>query len=236
MKNLFILAGLISFCIAGAQPIVQPLASGDYWRIEEYNQKLREFANTRTLDPTARLNFPSGSVGIADIRATRLTGVNEINWVASTGTNVSMFYVEYSRNNHDWERAGQVTLFRTEDGNRYVFRHPFNDNNLVYYRIAVVNKNNSVVAYSPAVQLADEEFSTKIFPTVVRGKIFHVQAGEPYESLQVTSSDGKLVFVKPLDGATGTLTIGLPNLAPGVYFARLTSSKRPQFVQKIFVE
>lgn len=236
MKNVCLPVLLVLSLFASAQPMVQPLASGDYWRIEEYNQKLREFVNTRTYNSPAVMKFPSGSVGISDMKATRLTGVNEINWLASPGTNVSRFFVEYSRNNSEFEQAGEVYLTRTEDGSRYVFRHPFNDNSLVYYRIAVLNKNGNVVAYSPVVQLADEEFSTKIFPTVVKGGTFHVQSGEPYELLQVTSSDGKVVYQKGLDHSTGTLTIGLPNLPTGAYFVRLVSAKRPQFVQKIFVE
>lgn len=236
MKKVCVMALLSFSIVATAQPVVQPLASGDYWRIEEYNRKLREFSNSRTLNTPAQMNFPSTAGGIVDMKATRLTGVNEINWVANRGTHMARFFVEYSRNNRDFEKAGEVYLTRTEEDGRYVFRHPFNDNSLLYYRIAVVNKNGNVVSYSPIIQLAEEEFSTKIYPTVVKGNTFHVQAGEPYDLLQVTASDGKTVFKKPLADATGTVTIGLPDLPSGVYFVRLLSANRPQFVQKIFVE
>ncbi len=235
MKNLFILSIFIT-AAAAAQPIVQPLSSGDYWRLEEYNRKLREFANTRTLDPSVNVQFPASSISFGNMKATRLTGENEIAWEARSVTNGARLFVEYSRNKEDFERAGEVYLQRAEDGNRYVFRHPFNDSRLVYYRVAVINSRGRVVAYSPIVQLSDAEFSTRIFPTVIKGSTFHVQAAEPYELLQVVASDSKVVFQKPLDKVTGTINIGLPILPSGIYFVRLTSADRPQFVQKVFVE
>jgi hypothetical protein len=239
MENFFFLPILVLALSSSAQQWVQPLASGDYSRIEEWNRKLREFANTRVFnEPTERITFPSGSVAIHDLEATRTTGVNEVSWAASPGTNVSMFFVEYSRDNINFERVGDVGQYRTENGNRYVYKHPFNDNSLVYYRVAVVNKNGMVAAFSPSVQLADAEYRTRIFPTVVQNSQFHVQIGQdqPYEKLQVTNSLGQSVYEKGIHDVTGTITIGLPSLPAGTYFVRLLSDKRQPEIQKIMIQ
>ena len=130
----------------------------------------------------------------------------------------------------------RVNLLRTENGTTYVFRHPFNDDRRVYYRIAIANANNQVVAYTPAVQVLEEEHTVKIFPTQVRGGNFYIQTGQPYEKLQVVNSANQSVYEKGINNVTGTINISLPSLPTGIYFVRLLSPDRPQHVQRIMVE
>ena len=95
--------------------------------------------------------------------------------------------------------------------------------------------NGNVLAYTPAVQLTDEEGTTKVFPTVVTGSTFYVQTGQPYERLQVVNSFSQPVYEKGLDSQSGTITVGLPSLPRGVYFVRLLSERAPQHVQRILI-
>lgn len=214
-------------------PITQPVSSGDYWQINDYKTRLPELANDNSFPRT--IHFANGYAGVSNVTANRLTGENEIRWNVGTTQNMTGFVIEYSRDMHNFERAGQVQLVRTEGGTDYVFRHTFNDNNLVYYRLGIVN-NGTVVAYTPAVQVLDEEYTTKVFPTQVRGSTFYIRTEQSYDKLQVVNSASQSVYEKGLDKQTGTITIGLPSLPGGVYFVRLLSASRPQFVQRIMVE
>jgi hypothetical protein len=126
-------------------------------------------------------------------------------------------------------------LLRTEPASDYVFRHHFTDRNLVYYRLAFV-RDGQVLAYSPAVQVLDEESRTKIFPTLVKGSTFYIQTGQPYEKLEVLNSSSQSVYEKGLGNQTGTITVGLPALQRGIYFVRLLSDRAPQHVQRILVQ
>jgi hypothetical protein len=233
MKNVILCTLLLTATIVNAQPIVQPVSSGDYWNIDDYRTRLPELANNSTFPTT--INFPNGYVGISSFKANRIIGVNEIHWNIGAVQNVGDFHVEFSWDLITFERAGIVQLARTEGGTGYVFRHTFIDNALVYYRLAMA-RNGVVLAYTPAIQLLDEEHTTKVFPTIVRGSTFHIQTAQPYEKLQVINSANVSVYEKGINNQTGTITIGLPSLPAGIYFVRLLSTNKPQYVERILVE
>lgn len=233
MKNVMLLIVLLTgFAVQAQFPIVQPLATGDYWEIEDYRRRLPELANQNSFPRT--VSFANGYAGIANIKANRIIGANEIYWTISGAQNVSDFRIEYSRDMRTFEPAGIVHLLRTEPASDYVFRHHFYDKSPVYYRLAFV-RDGQVLAYTPAVQLLDAENQTKVFPTVVKGSTFYIQTGLPYETLEVLNSASQSVFLKGLGGQTGTITVGLPPLGKGIYFVRLYSNKAPQHVQRIMV-
>jgi hypothetical protein len=231
MKNVILFQLLLITSLTKAQPIVQPISSGDYWQIDEWASRLPRMATKMTFPLTVQ--FTNGYIGVNELSANRLVGENEIVWSIGTWSNAANFVVEWSRDAQTFERAGIVHL-ESVNGGRYVFQHRFEDNRLVYYRIGIVTGANTI-AYTPAVQVADEERTTKVFPTEVKGSTFYVQTGQAFEKLQVVNSSGQTVYEKGISGQTGTITIGLPALQTGVYFVRLLSGDRPQHVQRIMV-
>jgi hypothetical protein len=233
MKKVLFFSLLLAGVALHAQPIVQPVATGDYWQIDEYKQRLPELANQNTFPRT--ITFANGYAGVSNVKANRIIGANELHWMLSGAQNVSDFYIEFSRDLRTFERAGIVRLLRTDFGNKYVFRHQFNDQGLVYYRLALV-RDGQILAYTPAVQVLDEEARTKVFPTHVQGSTFYVETGTPYEKLEVVNSSSQSVYQKGLGNQTGTITVGLPSLPKGIYFVRLLSDRAPQHVQRILVQ
>jgi hypothetical protein len=235
MKNQLLFLSIFVSVVAGAQPIVQPLSSGDYWRVEEYNQKLREFAyNNARISPI--ITYQEASEPVQAIRVTRVNGVNEVEWPAVAIKGVLRYVIEYSRDNHTYEPAGEVYYGRTFDGDKYLFKHPIFDSRQLWYRVGIVNLNNNVVAYSPPALMTEEEFTTKVFPTAVKGNTFYVQVGHPFEKLQVFNAMDQSVYEEGLHSRTGLVTVVLPTLPKGIYFVRLVSDKQPQFVQRILVQ
>jgi hypothetical protein len=233
MKKVMLFTLLLGCYVARSQRIIQPVSAGDYWEINDYQRRLPELADENTFPKT--ISFPNGSIGVSNVKANRIIGANEIYWTIAGAENVTDFAVEYSRDLHNFEQAGRVHLLRTDGVNSYVFRHTFIDRNLVYYRLAIL-RDGQVLAYTPAVQLLDEEARTKIFPTLVTGSTFYVQTGQPFERLQVVNEASKPVYEKALDKETGTITVGLPALPRGIYFVRLLAEGAPQHVQRIVVQ
>lgn len=232
MKNVILLKFLFLFFAAQSQPITQPLSSGDYWEIDDYQWRLPHVANDNTFPST--ISFPNGEIGIAAIKANRIIGANEIHWTLSKVRDVSALEVQFSRDLKTFESAGIVDLLRTAGQEHYVFRHTFYDKNLVYYRLAIM-RNGKTLAYTPAVQLLEPENTTKVFPTLVKGSTFYVETSIPYEKLQVLNSASQSVYEKGLSGQTGTITVGLPPLQRGVYFVQLLSDRQFPHVQRIVV-
>ena len=233
MKNVLLLKLLLSATIVYSQPSVQPVASGDYWQIDEYKNRLPELAIKTTFP--AVINFTNGFIGINNFYVNKMLNQNEIIWDIGSQSNVSRFVVEWSRDLRTFERATVINLDRVEGGGRYVYRHPLNEKALVYYRIGIVTGANTI-AYTPAVQVLDEEYSIKIFPSIVRGSTFYIETGQPFERMQVLNSAGQSVYEKGINGLTGTISIGLPPLATGAYYVRLQSMNRRQHVERIFLE
>lgn len=232
MKKVIFLPLLLAVVLVNAQPAVQPIASGDYWQIDQYASRLPTMATKTTFPVTVQ--FTNGYIGLNDLYANRLVGENEIVWNIGTQSNAANFTVEWSRDGQTFEQAAIVHL-QSATGGRYVFRHRFEDNKLVYYRIGIVTAANTI-AYSPMVQVASEEFTTKVYPTQVKGSTFYIQTGQAFEKLQVLNSSGQTVYEKGINGQTGTITIGLPTaLQTGIYFVRLLSGDKPQHVQRIVV-
>ncbi|MDQ3279322.1 MAG: hypothetical protein M3Q06_13415, partial [Bacteroidota bacterium] len=132
MKKVMFFSLLLAGLAAQSQPILQPPASGDYWRTDEYRQRLPELANQNAFPRT--ISFANGYAGVSNVKANRIIGANEIYWTLSGAQNITGFFVEYSRDMHRFEQAGIVQLLRTDGEDNYVFRHRFNDRGLVYYR------------------------------------------------------------------------------------------------------
>lgn len=232
MKKWMLSPFLLAAAFANAQPVVQPLASGDYWTLDAYASRLPALAAKTTFPLT--VGFTNGYIGISNLTASRLVGENEVAWTLGTMQNAKQVVVQWSRDAQTFEQATVIHLESTAN-NRFVFRHRLDDNRLVYYRLGIVT-GAGTIAYTPAVQVLDEEYTTKIYPTEVRGSTVYVQTGRAFEKLQVVNSGGQSVFEKGIKGQTGTLTVGLPALQKGIYFVRLLAANTPQHVQRILVQ
>lgn len=233
MKNVLLLKLLLTASLAYTQPSVQPVSSGDYWRIDEFQNRLPELA-TKTTFP-ATINFTNGYIGINNFYVNRGNYENEIVWNIGGAQNVANFVVEWSRDLRNFERAALVSLEKV-NGGRYVYKHAFNDEQLVYYRIGIVSGANTIT-YTPAIQVLDNEYTVKVYPTIVKGSMFNIQTGSPFEKLQVLNSNSQAVYEKGISGLSGTINIGLPSLLPkGIYFVRLLSDRQPDHVQRIMID
>ena len=233
MKKVLLIQLLLSASIINAQPVVQPIASGDYWQIDQFQSRLPELA-TKTSFP-ATIQFTNGYAGINNLYVNKQIGSNEIVWQLGAAKNVAGFVIEWSRDLKNFERAGVVQVVQANE-DRFVFRHRFENSPLVYYRVGIVT-NARTVAYMPAVQVFDEEQSIKIFPTAVKGGTFYIQTARAFEKLQVLNSSNQAVFEKGINGQTGTITVGLSTTLPkGIYFVRLLATNEQQHVERIILE
>lgn len=233
MKKMLLLTFLLIATIVNSQTIIQPISSGDYWQIDEYKNLLPELANKTTFPAT--INFSNGHAGVNNFYVNKQIGSNVIVWNMGIVENVENFVVEWSRDLKTFERAGVVQFMTLDGSRRYVFRHKFQNSPLVYYRLGIVTSAKTI-AYTPAVQVMEEEHAIKVFPTIVKGSTFYIQTGKAFEKLQVINSGNQAVYEKGINGVTGTMTIGLPSLPKGIYFVRLLSSNQSQHVEKILVE
>ncbi|MGZ5285716.1 MAG: PQQ-dependent sugar dehydrogenase [Flavisolibacter sp.] len=173
-------------------------------------------------------------VTLTSFTAKRATGFNELKWNTATEQNTARFIIEFSLNGNSFNRAGEVAASRNENGSAYSFRHHYNSNGTMFYRLAIQDDDGST-KYSTVLRVAGTYDGTRIYPTVVRDRIINLSLEQPAEFLRVMNAQGGRVFEKNLNGATGSMAISLPALTRGIYFVQVMMDGKIK-TEKIIVE
>ncbi len=184
-----------------------------------------------------KLNAAGGTplpVTLTSFTAKRSGGFNELKWTTATEQNTARFIIEFSLNGNSFSSAGAVAASRNETGSAYSFRHNYNSNGTVYYRLAIQDDDGSV-KYSTVLRVAGSHDGTRIYPTVVRDRIINLSLEQPAELLRVMNTNGSRVFEKNLNNARGSMTISLPHLNRGIYFVQVHIEGKIK-TEKIIVE
>jgi glucose/arabinose dehydrogenase len=80
---------------------------------------------------------------------------------------------------------------------------------------------------TPVSNLTNGEEKPIIYPSVIAGKNFTIQLPTAYQQMQIINSNGAIVQQLSLMGRTGNVEVVLNhNIANGVYFVKLTGSKK----------
>ena len=184
-----------------------------------------------------KLNAAGGTplpVTLSSFTAKRSGGFNELKWTTATEQNTARFIIEFSLNGNSFSSAGAVAASRNENGSAYSFRHNYNSNGTVYYRLAIQDDDGST-KYSTVLRVAGTHDGTRIYPTVVRDRIINLSLEQPAGLLRVINTNGSRVFEKNLNNASGSLTVSLPHLNRGIYFVQVYMKGEIK-TEKIIVE
>jgi glucose/arabinose dehydrogenase len=160
-------------------------------------------------------------------------GGNELKWTTATEEANAKFLVEVGQDGRHFTTAGEVQAKGSAYGSSYSFVHATTVATPLYYRLQVVESNNTR-RYSAVVKVDGKGQAVQVYPSVVRnGKVF-ISSSEPVEKVQVLSSTGSLVMEKRLARASSPVSLQLPALPKGLYFIRIYSREESQ--HKIIVE
>ncbi|HVE60494.1 MAG TPA: PQQ-dependent sugar dehydrogenase [Chitinophagaceae bacterium] len=164
-------------------------------------------------------------VTLTDISVKKFTGYNQLQWTTSFEQSTARFIIEYSTDNRNYSRVGQVAASRNTNGSNYNFRHEILTNHDVFYRLAIEDDDGKI-NYSPVVKIFGTEDRTKISPTVIKDGVINLILNSPADKLQLVNSNGSKVFEKNLKNILGTSALTLPSLARGVYWVQIISNNK----------
>jgi len=160
-------------------------------------------------------------VSILNFSGAHSNTYNTLTWSSTGEINTSKFVVEYSSNGSDFTTAGEVNATGSNGGNNYTFRHDIVMSNTGYYRLKIV-ENSGEFNYSSTLRLmVQSDAAIRITPTYITNRSINVSWNVPVTKLQLLSSDGKIVFEKALQNASGNMVMTLPQVPSGIYILQV---------------
>jgi hypothetical protein len=140
---------------------------------------------------------------------------NEITWSAIDEQETRKYIVEYSMNGIEYLTAGEVVA----SNKPYMIRHYFNNEQPAFYRLRTEQLNGKYFYSNPVAVTGPVGFSPlEVYPTIVTGNFFNVNASLPVEKLVIVSENGTQVYTKAMDGKKDYIPVAIPSLGSGIYF------------------
>jgi glucose/arabinose dehydrogenase len=165
-------------------------------------------------------------------------GKTLLNWQTGFEQQANRFEVEYSADGGNWLPAGNpntVMATNLTGGSSYQFAHSLALVQKTLYRLKMID-NNGLFSYSPTVTVTPKKNGgALVYPTVVENGVLQLALSQPFINLQLVDANGKQVHRANLMGQTGTVRLGLPALAPGMYLAVLRSADAV-LVEKVVIK
>lgn len=166
-------------------------------------------------------------VRITNFTALRKNGEIEVSWRTAHESGLKEFQLEYSVDGRNYQPAATLAAANNANGAAYAHRHMLAVGGTVYYRIKVLNLDNSY-EYSPVLTIQlDKPLTGANIPTLVKNNRLVFTVYEPYTMLRVVSPTGNVLLNRNITGMTGLNDITLPALPAGAYIVQLTGKGRP---------
>jgi glucose/arabinose dehydrogenase len=154
-----------------------------------------------------------------------LSGYNQLKWTTASEENTQKFIIEYSLPGGNYQVAGEVPATGNSNGSTYTFNHQISNDRVIKYRLHIVDIDASG-KYSPVISLGGgNNTGIKLYPTVITSNSLQVISGPVIESIDIFTIDGKRVYSKTMNGASGYFTVPLPSLQKGMYLVKLRSEE-----------
>ncbi len=159
-----------------------------------------------------------------------------LQWQTSQEYNTKQFNIEYSTDGAVFTTLGRIAAKNEALGASYSFLHSNAFNGTHFYRLKMIDTDGSGT-YSVTISISmNSPVKNFIHPAVISGGTMQVAVGNSsFQSFELTSVNGILVFTRNISGQTGIITVHTGNLAPGIYMARLRSASKT-IEQKIVIQ
>jgi glucose/arabinose dehydrogenase len=150
-------------------------------------------------------------------------GAVALSWKTDQEVNLKQFEVEYSTDAITFQKAGIVKATNSPNGNTYHFDHVVVNTDKVYYRLKMVDIDESW-QYSAVISVQITGAAKNyIYPTIVTTGVVSVYLSETYQSIEIIDVVGKLLRRVDINGRTGRIDITLPAIASGACIVKLVS-------------
>ncbi len=168
-------------------------------------------------------------VTLVEFSAKPSKGKTQMKWVTTNEVNSSHYDVQRSNNGKDFETVGTVASNNSVEQNIYNFTDIVSTSSVLYYRLAMVDKDGSL-AYSKIISVsinAGRSFDVQNISIRTQDMNINLSSTEqqPF-SFVVTDVNGRVLLNKYVELQAGynTLSATLPVSANGIYYVKMISS------------
>lgn len=175
--------------------------------------------------PVTLLDF-SGSAGNEGVK---------LSWQTTEERNFSEFEIEYSNNAINFEKIGTVVAENAASGYKYSFSHRNTDKGNFYYRLKMIDMDNTFrFSRMITVNMAGMFSENFVRPSLISNGMINLVLSEPFQSLELINVNGQVSQKEVISGKNGMVNIPLKTSASGIYTVRLAGPDKV-IQQKIFI-
>ncbi|MCF0056660.1 PQQ-dependent sugar dehydrogenase [Dyadobacter sp. CY356] len=159
-----------------------------------------------------------------------------LNWKTATEKDFRQFDIEYSLNAKTFAQVGTVFPKGGLTGSDYQFFHSINNAQTLYYRLKMVDQDDSF-KYSNMISIAsgnENRSANFVRPSLIESKIMHLVIEEPFNSFELVSANGNVLMRKDITNKKGDLDVPIEMVSSGMYIVRLQGNER-SLNQKIVI-
>lgn len=167
------------------------------------------------------------NTGITKFTVTNNNSDVVLTWQASNNELAFKYVVEYSNDNLGFHEMAHLLAIHKTDMAVYVFSQPTQNLRIIFYRIKIIQKNNTV-NYSNTITVNSERETKKnplIFPNPAQGEAFLSieSSGKTMVSIYISDMSGRLVKTLKLPAKQGNNLLSLHELTrqTGMYLVKV---------------
>jgi len=163
------------------------------------------------------------SAGILNFSGSVINNKNVLQWTVQDDDNIKEYVIEKSTDGANFSMVGSVAGSQSSQGGNYIFTDPDNSSNINYYRLKLVNADNTAARYSKTILLYNRSALFKIstinpFSNDLKVNIYLPEQG--IVEMNLYDMYGKILSKKTLQLSTGNSQVSFDNvsyLPPGMY-------------------
>ncbi|SRR5258705_5235937 len=185
---------------------------------------------------TSFLSVPTFQTKLLEFKATSKNGNVGLTWKTEYEDNLLQFEVEYSRDGKNYQTAGIVHATNSLTGNMYSLEHNISYTSEAFYRLKIMDVTNHW-QYSDVIIVPVEKTARLfVYPSVITTRMITIIINDPFDWMQVVSTNGTVMMKQNLSGKTGRMDIPLsPTIASGIYIVQL-GNQTTTITQKIMIQ
>ena len=182
------------------------------------------------------ITAPTFQTKLLEFKATSRSGMVGLTWKTEYEENLRQFEVEWSRDGKNYQSAGFVPATNSINGNIYSFEHRMSYASEAFYRLKIMDITSHWQYSDPIIVPVEKTARLFVYPSVITTRMITIIVNDPFNSMQIVSTNGTVMMKQNLSGKTGRMDIPLsPTVASGIYIVQL-QNQTEMITQKIMVQ
>ena len=174
-------------------------------------------------------------VTLVDFSGTRGNEGVKLSWSTSGEEDFREFEIEQSFNASHFEKVGTVSGQNASSGSQYTFSHAVNFTGNIYYRLKMIDTDDSFEHSKIIVVNTDDPgLANFVRPSLISNGTIDLVISDSFNKMELINTSGQIFMSQEITGKTGPFSIPMQETNTGIYIVRLTGRNKV-LQQKVLV-